>query len=189
MSSYQDEEFLENIDGTEGPLRKIRRRAMRRAIECVSDCCDKCGGRGDTPIERILFAALRSEISLGRHEHTVLLFPQRGTQLQPEYIEQWLGRDVEPLTVETQVELDGWRVDFLVSTRAGTDSREFLIVECDGHEFHERTKDQAAKDRARDREFQAKGYTVFRFTGSEIWRDPCGCADQIIDWAVDKAFC
>jgi very-short-patch-repair endonuclease len=56
-----------------------------------------------------------------------------------------------------------------------------LDIECDGHEFHERTKDQAARDKRRDRWFQAKGISVARFTGSEIWASPSDCADQIWD--------
>lgn len=39
------------------------------------------------------------------------------------------------------------------------------VIECDGHEFHERTKRQAARDRSRDRAIQAFGYRIFRFTG------------------------
>lgn len=52
-------------------------------------------------------------------------------------------------------------------------------VEADGHTYHERTKEQAAYDRARDREMQALGYIVLRFTGSEIHHDPWACADSI----------
>ena len=46
-----------------------------------------------------------------------------------------------------------------------------IAVECDGHEFHEKTKQQAARDKARDRD---------RFTGSEIWKDPGACADEVL---------
>ncbi len=47
-----------------------------------------------------------------------------------------------------------------------------LVVELDGHDFHERTREQARRDRSRDRYLLASGYTVFRFTGSEIFRNP-----------------
>lgn len=57
-----------------------------------------------------------------------------------------------------------------------------LIVECGGHDFHERTKEQAAHDRSRDREMSLAGYHVMRFTGSEIWKDPGKCAEQIEQW-------
>jgi very-short-patch-repair endonuclease len=56
---------------------------------------------------------------------------------------------------------------------------ERVVVECDGHEFHERTPAQAAHDRRRDRWMQANGWAVLRFTGSEIHRDPNGCADEV----------
>lgn len=47
-----------------------------------------------------------------------------------------------------------------------------LVVEVDGHEFHERTKEQAARDKSRDRYLTSNGYTIFRFTGSEVYRKP-----------------
>jgi len=79
----------------------------------------------------------------------------------------------------------GYVVDLLlrlryVSTAAGFDAA--LAVECDGHEFHERTKQQAAYDRARDRELLIKRALVtVRFTGSEIHRDANQCARECID--------
>ena len=55
-----------------------------------------------------------------------------------------------------------------------------FVIECDGHEFHERTKAQAAHDKARDRELQGRGYQVLRFAGSEIWRAPFEVASEIL---------
>jgi very-short-patch-repair endonuclease len=57
-----------------------------------------------------------------------------------------------------------------------------LVVECDGHDFHERTKLQAARDRARDRRSQHDGIPVFRFTGSELWADAWGRAREVIEF-------
>lgn len=54
-----------------------------------------------------------------------------------------------------------------------------IVVECDGHDFHERTKDQAQHDKARDRVFTAAGYRTLRFTGSEIHRNPIKCAVEV----------
>ncbi len=54
------------------------------------------------------------------------------------------------------------------------------VIECDGHDFHERTKEQAQRDKKRDRELQAAGYKVFRFTGSEIWRSRGECITKSI---------
>lgn len=56
-----------------------------------------------------------------------------------------------------------------------------LFIECDGHNFHEKTKEQAAKDKSRDRAFAKAGYHIIRFTGSEIYNDPLRCAREAIE--------
>lgn len=71
-----------------------------------------------------------------------------------------------------------YRIDWAIKIN-GAD-RPLIFVELDGHEFHERTKEQAARDRAKDRAAQAEDITIFRFTGSELYRDPGGCVDQVM---------
>lgn len=78
-------------------------------------------------------------------------------------------------TVVTQQAVVGtgdeqYRVDFLLEVRLPGKTAA-LVIECDGHAFHEKTKDQAARDKSRDRALTALGYTVLHFTGSEIWKD------------------
>jgi hypothetical protein len=53
------------------------------------------------------------------------------------------------------------------------------VVEIDGHDFHDRTKEQASRDRQRDRYLTLDGYTVIRFTGSDVYNDPYQCAEEI----------
>jgi very-short-patch-repair endonuclease len=79
--------------------------------------------------------------------------------------------------VRSQVEAGRFRVDIAVSDH---DSGWKLAVECDGHDFHERTKEQAQRDKSRDRALALDGWTVMRFTGSEIWRNARGCASQVL---------
>ena len=87
---------------------------------------------------------------------------------------------------EPQAQIDAYRVDFAFYQRGGEESKiRGLVVECDGHDFHERTKQQAITDRSRDRRLQELGYTVYRFTGSEIYSDPMKCAEQLLQW-VDE---
>lgn len=78
--------------------------------------------------------------------------------------------------ITPQAQIDKYRADFLIED---TDCNVKAVVECDGHDFHERTKEQARKDRSRDRDMQAQGYLVLRYTGSEIWRDPWSCVEDI----------
>ena len=61
-----------------------------------------------------------------------------------------------------------------------------LAIECDGHEFHEKTPEQAARDKSRDRDLLNLGYPVMRFTGAEIVSGPLKCANQIMEWVFDK---
>lgn len=56
-----------------------------------------------------------------------------------------------------------------------------VVIECDGHDYHERTKEQARKDRGRDRAFQQAGWLVARFTGSEIYADAERCAREALN--------
>lgn len=93
------------------------------------------------------------------------------------------------LTLLPQFELGNYRVDFLLEIEepdlrslrlTGEQRADFatLIIECDGHDFHEKTKEQAQRDKERDRMLQSMGHHVFRFTGAEIWRDSCQCGEQ-----------
>lgn len=64
------------------------------------------------------------------------------------------------------------RLDFalLSETNNYTDSVRWAI-EVDGHDFHEKTKEQAQRDKQRDRLLQASDIRVLHFTGSEVFRN------------------
>jgi very-short-patch-repair endonuclease len=71
-----------------------------------------------------------------------------------------------------------YRPDFLVSAIIGGKEK-LLVIECDGHNFHEKTKEQAIKDRQRERDLTKNGYIVVRFTGSEIFNNLYKCVIEI----------
>jgi very-short-patch-repair endonuclease len=54
-----------------------------------------------------------------------------------------------------------------------------LVIECDGYTFHEKTKEQAMREKKRDRSLIEAGYLVLHFTGREIFIDPYQCAREI----------
>lgn len=54
-----------------------------------------------------------------------------------------------------------------------------LAIECDGHEFHEKTKEQAAHDKQRDRYLTSHGWHIMRFSGSEIHHRAAECAAEV----------
>jgi very-short-patch-repair endonuclease len=70
-------------------------------------------------------------------------------------------------------------VDFGIFVRFVANEEIRIVVECDGHDFHEKTKEQAARDKSRQCDLEIAGWRVMRFTGSMIWRDHKWCADRV----------
>lgn len=86
------------------------------------------------------------------------------------------------LSPQFGVVIDGknYRCDFAISVVDGPENEVGKIcIELDGHEFHERTKEQAQRDKSRDRNFQKAGFVVLRYTGSEVWNNPCVVIDDV----------
>ena len=61
-----------------------------------------------------------------------------------------------------------------------------LVIECDGHEFHEKTKAQVEKRNKRDIDLKTAGYDVLHFSGSQIFKKPIECADQVFEYITAK---
>lgn len=68
-------------------------------------------------------------------------------------------------------------------------SETYVAIECDGHDFHEKTKEQAARDKQRDRDLQSIGWAVARFTGSEIFKNAPAAAEQVrrMVWGIERS--
>jgi hypothetical protein len=58
-------------------------------------------------------------------------------------------------------------------------------IELDGHEWHERTKEQVTDRNQRDRNLQMADYKVFHFSGSELVADPVQCVTEVLEFAFD----
>jgi len=98
-----------------------------------------------------------------------------------------------PNVIQPQYEIGNYKADFLITclgfknTSDGASLRRLeIVVECDGHDYHERTKQQASSDKKRDRCMTGLGYTVLRFTGSDIYKDPMKCAEEVYEIAKRK---
>lgn len=119
----------------------------------------------DSPIEAIFGAAFYVACSL------------HGTPLR--LLREFPASMANEPFIVPQFVIAPYRVDFLIGigerhTRMGR----CIVVECDGHDFHEKTKEQAAKDKARDRALLVRVAKVIRFTGSELHARPYECADE-----------
>lgn len=130
--------------------------------------------RSESPIEELFAAA----VILHRNGSSVL-----GVELMPFGSSFDRERRVSPFDctdVFSQAQIGAYRVDFIFDDLF-EGKRRFIVVELDGHEWHERTKQQAARDKKRDRALVSAGYRILRFTGSEAYADPGECLTEVVD--------
>jgi very-short-patch-repair endonuclease len=110
---------------------------------------------GESPIEQILIIRFCE-------------FLRCKKRYEMEFLE---GLVLNELYLQKTIEINKrkYRVDFLIHMIDQKTKQELnIIIECDGHDFHEKTKEQAQKDKQRDRDCTTAGYIVLRYTGSEI---------------------
>jgi hypothetical protein len=55
-----------------------------------------------------------------------------------------------------------------------------VLIECDGFEYHGKSKEQFIKDREKDRFLKYLGYDVLRFSGTELYKNPDQCLEETI---------
>lgn len=147
--------------------RRLFNSASDSLSELVRDACRECLAICESPIEAILLKSLFLFHRVWRGQWPII-----GNL--PAIISAWHG---SAWHISQQVKIADFRVDFVIKFIT-VDQQ--IVIECDGHDYHERTKEQAAKDRSRDRALTAMGYRVIRFTGSEIWADPWRCARDVL---------
>lgn len=123
-------------------------------------------GKPESPIEAMFLEALKEWTAAD------------GVHFRETPCGNWIAEcDGLFVSVIPQAETGPYRADFGILAWKDAEQRA-IAVELDGHEFHEKTKDQAAKDKRRDRYFAHRGMTVLRFTGSEVHRDARACVEE-----------
>ena len=73
--------------------------------------------------------------------------------------------------------IDGYRPDFTIVAEGCTN----FIIEIDGYEWHEKSKEQAITDRKKDRAYLKNGYIPIRFLGSEVFHNVNDCIKEMIE--------
>jgi very-short-patch-repair endonuclease len=135
--------------------------------------------RCESPIEVLMLGAIILEGNKN-YQLARILPEQYSAEL---FLKPKLQEDEHPTPLSSrifpQLVIGSYRVDFCLNFSGGF----YLIVECDGHEWHDRTPEQAQRDKARDRALQAEGFQVLRFTGREIWADAKKCAAEVFKTA------
>jgi very-short-patch-repair endonuclease len=85
--------------------------------------------------------------------------------------------------ITPQHKVEQYTVDFLIE-QVGIGPDEHLgpvVVELDGHAFHDKDKRQRSYEKARDRFLVKKGYRVLHFTGSDVCADPFKVAYEALE--------
>lgn len=114
-----------------------------------------------SPVERMFYislknAAIKNGITLGDGLH----------DLKPQY--------------KVEVSRKTYYIDFCLSVFNGNDDAIDLFIEVDGHKFHNESKKKVAEDKQRERALQTSCDGMITFTGSEVYNDPDGCAEETI---------
>lgn len=128
----------------------------KKKLEYWEALFDRC----ESPIERLFLCALENDCCFLQECDGVSFF-------------------ADGYLITPQLQVDQYRVDVAIERVDGQRREPFLVIELDGHDFHERTKEQAQRDKSRDRKLQALGWKVLRFTGSEVYRDPAACCLEV----------
>ncbi|ARQ01899.1 endonuclease domain-containing protein [Pseudorhodoplanes sinuspersici] len=160
MSSVDDA-----VDRLKQAIDEEIRMTVRDGVERLSSLCE-------SPIETLFLASFVFADAWGRFISGEQV---RLAVLAPEQSPGKAGIELAP-----QYPWQGYRIDFAWFARGELQ----FFVECDGHNFHERTPAQAERDRSKDRAIQQAGIPILRFTGREIWRDPFGCVMQCLSFPM-----
>lgn len=92
-----------------------------------------------------------------------------------------------------------FQIDFFASIMNSYDSKFFgheqeisekvemplLGIEVDSHIWHEKTKEQARRDKERERFLVSRGWRLIRFTGSEVFMDTPKCVEETLGIAYN----
>lgn len=154
---------------------------------------DHLCGMEQSPIQKVMAAALlyhlKTDGDFTRYypPNNELIYQFIGSDHEATFetympIHDWPGaaaRFTTGIRITPEVSIGKYRADFFVEV-ALDGKWVFGVIECDGHDYHERTKEQAKHDKERDRFFQSKGLIVLRYTGSEIWKDPLNVAHEAL---------
>lgn len=135
--------------------------------------CQLVDGKNQSPIEDLFFIACH------------VLCASRYTEINPDPSVDNNGAESLGcgVFVHPQCKIGKYRVDFLITQNGiGPDyALSPVVVELDGHDFHDKDKAQRAYEKGRDRFLVKSGYKVLHFTGSEVVADPYRVAYEALE--------
>ena len=163
---------------SERPLHALGWRALYDSVRLPGDA---------SPIEiaaaKAFAELLVDPAEFGPPAYVNLFLPVRSISGHDELPPIRIARTAGAINVIPECPVGSYRVDFMLAVKGYGRGLTAVLgaMECDGHDYHERTKEQAAYDRRRDRYLQEQGIFVMRFPGFEIHDNPKKCAREAIN--------
>lgn len=126
-----------------------------------------------SPIEQIFVTALEIYCEY-ENKQKIFLFPQKEVDCNGKkyYLDfEFNAEDyLTYLTFGEEIENKNFKLD----------------IECDGYEFHQKTKEQVQHDNEREYDLKIAGYEVLRFSGTQIFNNPLKCAEDTYNYILKK---
>lgn len=142
-----------------------------------------------SPIEMILYESLRYVLEnefYGSGSMRIFLRDSDGKIIKPSH------DVVSDVTIINQYQIENYRVDFLITytqfiydiinEKFITHFQKSIVIECDGHIWHDTNEEQRRNEKKRERKIQSLGYKILRYTGSEIYNNSDNIAADIIEY-------
>lgn len=142
----------------------------------IADRVNQATKRGADLFQENLIEFVYSQVASGRFE----------SHIEAVFYAWWYALNVTEglpewgLCAQREVEISGerFRIDFTVGREGPLTPK--VAIELDGHDFHERTKEQATYRNRRDRLLQGEGWKVLHVSGSELVRSPEECVGGVM---------
>lgn len=134
--------------------------------------CDILERGMQSPIEQMFWVACNAQVCANNYE------------VNPDPIDVAPGKWAEGYGVHItcQAKIGKYRVDFLLTQKGiGPKNYQPVVVELDGHAFHDKDKHQRSYEKARDRFLVRSGYRVLHFTGSDVVKDPFAVSYEALE--------
>lgn len=90
------------------------------------------------------------------------------------------------IKIKPQYKIGTYYADFVISFESPYVEENYVAIEIDGHEWHEKTKEQVARDKKRERYLLRKDFPVMRFSGSEVFHNLKECAIECYEIMLER---
>ena len=126
-----------------------------------------------SPIEQIFITAFELYCRL-ENKKSIFLFPQKE-----------ISCNGKKYYIDFEFEADDY-LTYLTFGEEIKNNKFKLAIECDGYEFHQKSKEQVQRDNEREYDLKISGYDILRFSGTQIYNAPLKCAKDIYDYIIQK---